>query len=156
MRGGPMIRMRKHGARYAAAAALGIVALGGARRLLSTVNVRGGSMNPTLLHDDVLLVLKHVRRCRPGRIVVVQRPDSHAGWSGPLGQRESDGYFVKRVVAVAGEPVPPWVPEAQRVVPPRMLVLRGDHSDSQDSRMWGFCPQDRMYGVMLFRLPGRR
>ncbi|MFI9584365.1 S26 family signal peptidase [Streptomyces sp. NPDC052236] len=142
---------------YAAAAVLGIGALGVARRLLSTVTVRGGSMTPTLQAGDVLLVLRHRRRCRPGTIVVVQRPDPHTGWSGPPDRSGADGWYVKRVVAVAGDPVPPWVPAVpQSRVPSGMLVLRGDHPRSDDSRRWGFCPAEQMYGVVLLRLPGRR
>ncbi|MEU4234956.1 hypothetical protein AB0F17_62685 [Nonomuraea sp. NPDC026600] len=71
---------------WAGAAALVIRAALAARLLLSAVTVRGGSMTPTLLHGDVL------------------------------------------------------------------LVLRGDHPRSEDSKQWGLCPTDRMYGVMLLRL----
>lgn len=135
---------------WAGAAALVIGAALAARLLLSTVTVRGGSMTPTLLHGDVLLVLRHRRRARPGQIVVVQRPDRHTGWNNPAG---AAGWYVKRVVAVSGDPVPPWVAgERPGRVPPGMLVLRGDHPRSEDSKQWGLCPADRMYGVMLLRL----
>ncbi|GAA0341545.1 S26 family signal peptidase [Actinoallomurus spadix] len=123
------------------------------RLLLSTVTVRGGSMTPTLHHGDVLLVLRHRRRPRPGQIVVVQRPDRRTGWSGPVDLSGAAGWYVKRVVAVAGDPVPPWVAgDRPGRVPPGMLVLRGDHPRSEDSRQWGLCPADRLYGVMLLRL----
>ncbi|MGK5555334.1 S26 family signal peptidase [Actinomadura kijaniata] len=136
----------------AVAAAVAGTALA-ARLLLSTVTVQGGSMTPTLHHGDVLLVLRHRRRARPGRIVVVQRPDRHTGWSGPAAPSGTARWYVKRVVAAAGDPVPPWTPgDLPGRVPPGMLVLRGDHPRSEDSRQWGLCPADRMYGVVLLRL----
>ncbi|ADI04165.1 putative phage repressor [Streptomyces bingchenggensis BCW-1] len=138
---------------WATAAALAAGAVASARLLLSTVTVRGGSMTPALLHGDVLLVLRHRRRARPGRIVVVQRPDRRTGWTGPADPSGAGGWYVKRVVAAAGDPVPDWVAgERPGRVPPGMLVLRGDHPRSEDSRQWGLCPADRMYGVVLTRL----
>ncbi|WP_431932070.1 S26 family signal peptidase [Nonomuraea jabiensis] len=138
---------------WAGAAALAIGIVPAARLLLSTVTVRGGSMTPTLLHGDVLLVLRHRRRARPGRIVVVQRPDPRTGWNGPAAPSGAAGWYVKRVVAAAGDPVPPWVAgDRPGRVPPGMLVLRGDHPRSEDSKQWGLCPADRMYGVVLLRL----
>lgn len=138
---------------WAGAAALVIGAVPAARLLLSTVTVRGGSMTPALLHGDVLLVLRHRRRARPGRIVVVQRPDRETGWNGPADPFGATGWYVKRVVAAAGDAVPPWVAgERPGRVPPGMLALRGDHPRSEDSRKWGLCPTDRMYGVVLLRL----
>ncbi|MWA04356.1 S26 family signal peptidase [Actinomadura sp. LD22] len=136
---------------WAVAAAGVIGAAVAARVLLSTVTVRGGSMTPALDHGDVLLVLRHRRRARAGRIVVVQRPDRRTGWDGP--SDPSAGWYVKRVVAAAGDPVPSWVPgDGPGRVPPGMLVLRGDHPRSEDSKQWGLCPADRMYGVVLARL----
>lgn len=124
-----------------------------ARSLLSTVTVRGGSMTPTLHHGDVLLVLRHRRRARPGRIVVVQRPDRRTGWRGPADPSGGGGWYVKRVLAVAGDPVPSWVAgDLTGDVPRGMLALRGDHPRSEDSKQWGLCPSDRMYGVVLVRL----
>ncbi|MET7460222.1 S26 family signal peptidase [Nonomuraea sp. NPDC005501] len=135
---------------WVGAVTLVIGAVPAARLLLSTVTVRGGSMTPTLLHGDVLLVLRHRRRVRAGQIVVVRRPDPRTGWDGPVAPT---GWYVKRVVAAAGDPVPPWVAgDPPGSVPPGMLVLRGDHPRSEDSKQWGLCPADRMYGVVLLRL----
>lgn len=138
---------------WAGPAALVIGTALAARLLLSVVTVRGGSMTPALRHGDVLLVLRHRRRARPGRIVVVQRPDPRTGWNAPVAPSTAAGWYVKRVVAAAGDPVPAWVAgERPGRVPPGMLVLRGDHPHSEDSRRWGLCPADRMYGVVLLRL----
>ncbi|NUW46445.1 S26 family signal peptidase [Nonomuraea rhodomycinica] len=138
---------------WAGAAALVAGAAAAARLLLSTVTVRGGSMTPALLHGDVLLVLRHRRRARAGRIVVVQRPDPRTGWDGPADLSGAAGWYVKRVVAAAGDPVPSWVPgDRPDRVPPGMLVLRGENPYSEDSKQWGLCPADRMYGVVLLRL----
>ncbi|MEU9024626.1 S24/S26 family peptidase [Actinomadura sp. NPDC048394] len=136
---------------WALAAALVVGAAVAARLLLSTVTVQGGSMTPALDPGDVVLVLRHRRRARPGRIVVVQRPDRRTGWDGP--SDPSAGWYVKRVAARAGDPMPSWVPgDGPGRVSPGMLVLRGDHPRSEDSKQWGPCPADRMYGVVLMRL----
>ncbi|MEV4256464.1 S26 family signal peptidase [Spirillospora sp. NPDC049652] len=121
-----------------------------ARLLLTAVTVRGGSMTPSLNPGDVLLVLRHRRRTRPGRIVVVQRPDPVTGWAAPPAGK---GWYVKRVMAVPGDVVPSWVAgEQPERVPPGMLVVRGDHPLSEDSKQWGLCPAEQMYGVVLCRL----
>ncbi|WP_051467792.1 S26 family signal peptidase [Actinomadura oligospora] len=121
-----------------------------ARSLLSVVTVRGGSMTPTLDDGDVLLVLRHRRRARPGRIVVVPRPDPVTGWTAAPTRT---AWYVKRVIAAPGDPTPSWVAGDQPDrVPPSMLALRGDHPRSEDSKQWGLCPTSQMYGVVLFRL----
>ncbi|WP_219510093.1 S26 family signal peptidase [Nonomuraea ceibae] len=120
-----------------------------ARLLLSTVTVRGGSMSPALSDGDVLLVLRGRRRVRAGRIVVVRRPAPGTGWAGPAGT----GWYVKRVAAAPGDPMPPWAPAGlPDRVPPGALVLLGEHPGSEDSKQWGLCPAELMYGVMLLRL----
>ncbi|MEV5571869.1 S26 family signal peptidase [Spirillospora sp. NPDC052269] len=134
----------------AAVVALPFAAALAARSLLSAVTVQGGSMTPALNDGDVLLVLRHRRRARPGRIVVVPRPDPSTGWAEAPSRT---AWYVKRVIAASGDPTPSWVAgEQPDRVPPSMLVLRGDHPRSEDSRQWGLCPADQMYGVVLFRL----
>lgn len=135
---------------WSGAVALLLAAAVAARLLLSAVTVQGGSMTPSLNPGDVLLVLRHRRRARPGRVVVVQRPDPSTGWSAAPTRT---AWYVKRVMAVPGDPVPSWVAGDQPDrVPPAMLVLRGDHPRSEDSKQWGLCPTAQMYGVVLFRL----
>lgn len=153
-------------AAFTAVALTGAVAAAGARRMLAAVTVRGGSMQPALLAGDVLLVLRRRGRWRApertGRIVVVQRPDRRTGWSGPADPSGDGGWYVKRVAAVAGDPVPSWMGArgtrgaGSAGVPDGALVLLGDHPASEDSKQWGFCPVDRVYGVVLLRLPSRR
>jgi len=72
--------------------------------------------------------------------------------------REVDGHdwYIKRVAAVAGDPVPEVVIRsrglaADAVVAPGVLVL-GDHVRSEDSKHWGCVPVHRVLGVVLRKL----
>ncbi|MER5640912.1 S26 family signal peptidase [Kitasatospora sp. NPDC002227] len=149
-----------------ALAAAVLVARWMVRHRFAVMNVDGISMEPALQHGDRLLV----RRCKParvraGRIVVVERPDRRTGWSGA---RHGDGrvragsrdWYVKRAVAVGGQRVPTALAELCRLpadaqVPGDSLLLLGDNPRSEDSKQWGYCPGDRLLGVVVRRL-GRR
>ncbi|MFE4793625.1 S26 family signal peptidase [Streptomyces sp. NPDC056708] len=37
-------------------------------------------------------------------------------------------------------------------MPPGMLVLLGEKPGSMDSKQWGYCPEDKLIGTVLFRL----
>jgi signal peptidase I len=115
---------------------LGCGALVAARRRFLVVTVRGTSMMPTLRPGDRLLA----RRSGTGRIergtIVVVRLDAPE-------------LYVKRVTAVAGDPVPEGIPAATPIVPERTVVLLGDNHHSLDSRVWGCVPVDRIIGVRL-------
>jgi signal peptidase I len=105
--------------------------------------VAGHSMWPTLRDGDRVLV----RRVRPaalrgGEVVLVAMP-------GPAG----DGWVVKRVAALPGDPAPTVVSRHGGPVPAGMLALLGDNPESSaDSRDFGYVPAERLFGVMIRRL----
>ncbi|MER6564248.1 S26 family signal peptidase [Streptomyces sp. NPDC001027] len=145
-------------------AALLAAALTLARGRLVAVTVRGYSMSPTLMPGDRILLLRGRRRVATGRVAVVVAPHPEHGWRTPTdaapasydasqSREASDGWYVKRVVAVAGEPVPHWAGRCPGThVPPGMLVLLGEQPGSRDSKQLGYCPEDKLIGTVLFRL----
>lgn len=123
-----------------------------ARGRLVAVTVRGYSMAPSLMPGDRLLMLRGGRRVATGRVAVVVAPDPEHGWQTPAGGTP-DTWYVKRIVAVPGEPVPDWAVRcAGTRVPPGMLVLLGERPGSMDSKQWGYCPEDKLIGTVLLRL----
>ncbi|MGI5145074.1 S26 family signal peptidase [Plantactinospora sp. CA-294935] len=72
--------------------------------------------------------------------------------------RPSDGWLIKRAVAVAGDPVPHGAGPAlatldDEIVPPDRLVAIGDNAaSSYDSRHYGYVTADRLLGVVLRRI----
>lgn len=144
--------------------ALALIALAAlaaaARGRLVIVRVDGISMRPTYEPGDRVLV----RRCgagrlRRGQVVVFERPDERTGWSelpAPDGRAAGRRWYIKRVAAAPGEPVPAAVLGALGVaaatVPTGSLVVLGDNPRSDDSRRWGFVPGDRVLGTAIRRL----
>lgn len=131
----------------AAAAALVL-----ARRRYVVVRVCGGSMAPAFADGDRVLV----RRGRP-RVgdAIVFRPPVVPGIPGDPRWR------LKRVAALAGEPVPLDVGERVAaapgaLVPDRYLVVRGDAARSEDSRHYGYVRADAVLGAVVLRLARRR
>ena len=103
-----------------------------------SVTVRGSSMAPTFRDGQRLVV----RRSRAGAalrcgdvIVFALTADQIASE-----KTEAIPYRVKRVAAVAGDPVPDWLrPLATDArVPPGHVVVSGDNPRSQDSRHLGY------------------
>jgi len=92
------------------------------------VTVRGNSMSPTL-HDGQRLLARRLRRSPRRREVIVFRvPDPELP------------HRIKRVAAVAGDPVPDWLAPAMPdvpQVPPGFVAVEGDNARSQDSRQLG-------------------
>jgi signal peptidase I len=133
----------------AAVAALAVTAVAKARHHV-VVTVEGTSMTPTYRPGDRLLV----RRCglagvQRGQAVVVLRPDLATGWkvAGRSGGMPGDSaWFVKRATALPGDPTP------EGAVPPDHLYLLGDNPASEDSRRWGWCPGERVIGVVVREL----
>lgn len=112
------------------------------------VRVVGESMAPAYRRGDVLLVRRDGRRraWRAGQVVVFRPPGGSGG-----GLVEA---VVKRVAAVAGEPVPAAFHRAvpDLTVPDGRLLVRGDHPDSTDSRHWGYLPVSDVVGTVRRRL----
>lgn len=129
-----------------------------ARRRLVVVQVSGVSMWPTYRPGDRVLVRRvDQHRLRRGQVVVFA-PAGRDGWgTGPLPAPEAAAWAIKRVAAVAGDPVPEEVAGAAGAapgspVPEGCLVVLGDGTSSADSRMWGYLPADRVLGVAVRRL----
>ncbi|MDR7277075.1 S26 family signal peptidase [Catenuloplanes atrovinosus] len=115
------------------------VAAGWARRSLIVVTVTGSSMQPLIAAGSRVLV-RRTGRCRTGDVVMFRIHDS-----GPP--------MVKRVVATAGEPVPPQLRTAggPDLVPAGRLLVLGTAPDSMDSRQLGFLTTGDVVGVVLRR-----
>jgi len=150
------------------AAAATVTALGWLRRRYLIVAVRGDSMLPALREGDVLLA----RRRRSGDIRVGDI--AVASWPVPVAADEPQPRMVKRIVAVAGDPVPDCVRKAAEavpaevavavaaasaapeVVPTGFVIVLGDNG-GYDSRVFGLLSADRVLAVVVRRLPvGRR
>jgi signal peptidase I len=136
-----------------------------ARRRYLVATVEGPSMEPTLRTGDRLLV-RRTRRVRAGQIVVVRiqpptldaPPADHAPLTAEFAHVDPSGrLFVKRAIAVSGDPVPAdRVPmlASEPAVPPGALVVLGDNpATSWDSRDYGFVRRDQFVGVAIRRLP---
>ena len=131
---------------------LGLLAAAGVfvvRRRLILTTVDGSSMAPALLSGDRVLV-RRTRRPRRGQVALLRFPQLPSG--APVGNQ----LLLKRVVAVAGERIPPgWAdPDAHglggEVVPGGCAVVLGDNRPaSWDSRHYGFVPRERIVGVVV-------
>ncbi|MFI6097479.1 S26 family signal peptidase [Lentzea sp. NPDC051213] len=122
----------------------GACALWAQRRLL-VVRVIGQSMLPALQDGQKLLARRTSRVPATGTIVVVA----------PFGDSQ---LVVKRLAAVAGEPVPPEVAQLAGIapgstVPPGNLVLLGDNADASiDSRVWGLMSVSSVVAVVVRKM----
>lgn len=142
-------------------AGLAMMALVGVRWLRArhlVVTVRGLSMTPTFEHGDRLLVRRvGPHRTRTGQIVVVDLPPDIRPVPPGVTPEEAlrQRRVIKRVAAVAGEPVPAAVGGGPSSVPAGRMVLLGDNPlASGDSRQYGFVPLDAVVGVARRRLLG--
>lgn len=136
-----------------AAAALGVLVW--IRRQVFVLEVSGESMLPTLRQGDRMLAERTGRGTviAPGRIVVLVDPQT------PVLRDERNrrrrNYLVKRVAAVAGDPLPEGVPGDRGTVPEGCLVVLGDNPEhSVDSRGFGPVPVGRVVGTVLRRMEG--
>lgn len=118
------------------------------------ITVEGMSMSPALYDGEKVLIRRGIGGLRKGRIVVLARPHPISGWrhNPPAGRDlDSAGWYIKRVVAVAGEPYPPEL-NRSGVVPSGHVVVVGDHRRSEDSKQHGACPIDQILGVQVRKL----
>lgn len=138
-----------------------VVAAAGAlivRRMWTMVRVRGTSMEPALHDGDLLLARRQGRRApRVGDIVIVRRPavvpappGATTVHSGPVitlppGER----WLIKRVAAVAGDPLPDGVPSTMPgPVPAGTIVVFGDRA-GLDSRLFGPLALETVYATVV-------
>jgi signal peptidase I len=134
-------------------AMLGVIpAIVSARRFLIITRVDGVSMIPTYAPGERLLVLRTpVGRPRRGDVVVARVRSHNSG--------ESCRLVVKRLAAVAGDPVPAAVApktDGASEVPAGMVVLLGDGTRSEDSRAWGPVRRSQIIGLVIARLQPTR
>lgn len=115
------------------------------RRRWVVAVVRGQSMMPTFVDGQRVLTRRAVRgRIRVGDVIVfrvrspVTPPVAGTPW-----------YRIKRVVAVAGDPLPAWLPGGpSATVPAGHLVVTGDNPNSEDSRHFGPVRESAVLGVL--------
>jgi signal peptidase I len=124
----------------------------------SIVTVDGSSMARSLPSGQRVLVRHGVTAVATGDIVLIPRPDQRDGWR--LRPSSSGGgqprWMLKRVAAVAGDPMPAELgPGPGEVVPAGRLVLLGEHDRSWDSRQLGPCPTAAVAGKVVARLGHR-
>lgn len=125
------------GAAVAAALLAAVVLL---RRHAMIITVQGYSMAPTYFNGDRLIV-RRGKTCCTGDVVVFRLAEPIPG-APPM--------LVKRVAAVAGDPVPSSVRPAvaAEVVPPGRFVVLGDNSQSLDSRKLGLIAIEHLVGTV--------
>jgi signal peptidase I len=109
-------------------------------------------MEPSF-HNGERVLVRRGQKHRPGQIVVVQMPgDEPAEDVGPFGDRR---WMIKRVAAIAGDPVPASLRHklTDEIVPAGKLVVLGDNAAvSNDSRTLGYFAVDEVLGRVLRRI----
>ncbi|MFF8960163.1 S26 family signal peptidase [Streptomyces sp. NPDC014894] len=152
--------MARRGRRAPAVVAGSLAAAGAAwlvRRRYVAITVVGTSMSPTLLPGSRVLIRRGTGALRRGRIAVIAPPDPDpaTAWRGrePVGRDlDAVSWNIKRVVAVAGDPMPSRVAGGAGRVPAGHVVVIGDYPLSHDSKQYGPCPEGQILGVMVRRL----
>lgn len=127
-----------------------LIAAAAARATLVVITVDGISMEPHCRHGERLLMLRRpVARLGRGRVVVLRGPFGAAGEEPAAEVR----YAVKRLAALAGQPVPAGTAGAGTPVPRGLVAVLGDNAaHSSDSRDWGLLCADQIVGVVVGHL----
>ncbi|WP_052422620.1 S26 family signal peptidase [Nonomuraea candida] len=107
------------------------------------VTVRGNSMSPTFRDGQRLLARRLRRAPRRWEVIVFRVAD------------EELPHRIKRVAAVAGDPLPDWLAPALHGVshvPAGYVAVAGDNTRSQDSRQLGLIDcRDIVGAIPAFR-----
>lgn len=128
------------------------------RRSFAAVSITGSSMEPAYHAGDRVLIRRSGRRIRRGEVVVVEAPHRGAWTTRTVGIAGRE-WLIKRVAAVAGDPVPRDLAPALAgtpdvTVPEGSLVLFGDAgADSYDSKQVGYFPSAWVLGTVVRLLP---
>lgn len=133
--------------------ALAVAAAWWIRRNFVVITVSGLSMSPTLKPGDRVLIRRGIRNLRRGRIVVIARPAMATDWRDhpPVGRApKGTRWYIKRAVALAGDPYPLRA-GSSGVVPDGHILVIGDGPRSIDSKQHGPCPRDQILGVVVHR-----
>jgi signal peptidase I len=122
------------------------------RRGWAVITVEGPSMEPTFHHGDRVAV-RRTFTVATGDVVVIERPDFYGAPVRVRGRIQDGRWMIKRVGAVAGDPVPDGIPVSDAVVPDGKLVLLGDNAGSSfDSRVAGYFPAEHVLGGVVRRM----
>ena len=135
----------------AAGAASAAIAMRAARRRWLVITVYGVSMSTSYPAGSRVLVRRRQSAPNRGDVVLVPHPDVDAGWQLTASPR-ADGsppWFLKRVTAIAGDPVPDR--PGDRLSPDTVYLL-GENDQSWDSRRLGPCPVAAVSGVVVATL----
>jgi len=113
---------------FAVVVAVVLVVLVVLRRRYVVARVWGHSMSPTF-HDGERVVATRRRHYRVGDVIVFR----------PRAAATDVAWRIKRIAAVAGDPVPAWLETDHPVVPAGRVVVAGDNTGhSEDSRQLGY------------------
>ncbi|WP_086841150.1 S26 family signal peptidase [Amycolatopsis kentuckyensis] len=132
------------------------------RRRYVVAHVRGHSMSPTF-HDGERVVATRRRHYRVGDVIVFRPPSTASRPGGRVAKPPARGnapdvtatdvaWRIKRIAAVAGDPVPAWLAADHPVVPAGRVVVAGDNTGhSEDSRQLGYIELARVAGAVPHR-----
>lgn len=124
-------------------------------RTYVAITVEGSSMTPTLAPGDRVLIRRGRRGLKRDQIVVIREPEGLNGWasSPPAGRNlRASGWYIKRAVALAGDPMDERVVGHGDVVPEGHMLVIGDHPHSGDSKQHGPCPTHQILGIVVRRM----
>ncbi|MCR6487844.1 S26 family signal peptidase [Amycolatopsis sp. OK19-0408] len=111
------------------------------RRRYVVARVWGHSMSPTF-HDGERVVATRRRHYGVGDVIVFR----------PRPTADDVAWRIKRIAAIAGDPVPGWLPADDPVVPAGRVVVVGDNTGhSEDSRQLGYIDVASVAGVVAHR-----